>query len=87
MSKLLTMGNLELHNPEFDIVVKLGGRETTISVNPAETTDGVEYFNCLIGSKQITQVRLDENQKWEQIWGELNDDEVNAIGKHIDQNK
>lgn len=81
------MGDLELHNPEFDIIVNLGGENTKISVNPAETSDGVEYFNCLVGGKQITQIRLDENQKWEQIWGELNDDEVNVIGENIEQNK
>ena len=81
------MGDLELHNPEFNISINLDGESKTISVNPAETSDGVEYYNCLVGSKQITQIRLNENQNWEQLWGDLSDEEVNAIGESIEQNR
>ncbi|CAM4287888.1 hypothetical protein SAMN06265348_109140 [Pedobacter westerhofensis] len=81
------MAELELHNPEFDIVINLDGQSKTITVKPDETSDGVEYFVCKSGDEQITQIRLDEDQKWEQLWGELSDEEVAAIGEAIEQKK
>jgi hypothetical protein len=81
------MADLELHNPAFDIVINLGGQRKTITVTPDETSDGVEYFNCKSGDEQITQIRLDEDQKWEQMWGDLSDEDVAAVGKAIEQNK
>jgi hypothetical protein len=81
------MADLELHNPEFDIVVNLDGQSKTITVKPDETSDGVEYFNCKSGDEQITQIRLGEDQKWEQLWGDLSDEDVATVGKAIEQNK
>lgn len=81
------MADLELHNPEFDIVINLDGQSKTITVKPDETSDGVEYFICKSGDEQITQIRLDEDQKWEQLWGELSDEDVAAIGEAIEQKK
>lgn len=79
------MADLELHNPEFDIVINLGGQSKTITVKPDETSDGVEYFICKSGDEQITQIRLDEDQNWEQLWGELSDEEVATIGEAIEE--
>ncbi|MET1054316.1 MAG: hypothetical protein ABWY16_03325 [Pedobacter sp.] len=81
------MADLELHNPEFDIVINLDGQSKTITVKPDETSDGVEYFICKSGDEQLTQIRLDEDQKWEQLWGELSDEDVAAIGEAIEQKK
>lgn len=81
------MADLELNNPAFDITVHLHGKEQTINVQPDETSDGVEYFICSTGDSKLTQIRLDEDQKWEQIWGELQQEEVNAIGKVIKEKK
>jgi len=81
------MADLELHNPEFDIIINLGGQSKTITVKPDETSDGVEYFNCTSGDEQLTQIRVNEDQKWEQLWGELSDEDVAAIGEAIEQKK
>jgi len=81
------MADLELHNPEFEIVINLDGQSKTILVKPDETSDGVEYFICKSGDEQITQIRLDEDNKWEQLWGELSDENVAAIGEAIEQTK
>ncbi|MCX2480048.1 hypothetical protein OQY15_13190 [Pedobacter sp. MC2016-15] len=79
------MADLELHNPEFDIVISLGGQSKTITVKPDETSDGVEYYKCKSGDEEITQIRQDEDHKWEQLWGDLSDEEVAAIGEAIEQ--
>jgi hypothetical protein len=79
------MADLELHNPEFEIVINLDGQSKTISVKPDETSDGVEYYICKSGDDELTQIRLDEDQKWEQLWGELGEEEVKAIGEAIEK--
>jgi hypothetical protein len=79
------MADLELNNPEFDIVINLDGQSKTIRVKPDETSDGIEYFVCKSGDDEITQIRQDEDHKWEQLWGELSDEEVTAIGEAIEQ--
>ena len=79
------MADLELHNPNFDITINIGGEQKTITVQPDETSDGVEYYKCKSGDSEITQLRLDVDNKWEQLWGDLGDEEVNAIGEAITQ--
>jgi len=79
------MADLELHNPEFDITVNISGEQKTITVQPDETSDGVEYYKCKSGGSEITQLRLDEDNNWEQLWGEISDEEVAAIGEAITQ--
>jgi hypothetical protein len=81
------MADLEKHNPEFNIEVQIKGQGQSIVVKPQETSDGVEYFLCFKGDEQITQVRKDHGEKWEQMWGELPDDEVDAIGTEITKQK
>lgn len=77
------MADLELHNPEFEITANIEGTDTTITVKPDETSDGVEYFICSAAGQKITQIRLDEDNQWEQMWGELSLEAVNAIGEAI----
>lgn len=77
------MADLEINNPEFDITVELDGAGKTIRVKPEETSDGVPYYSCYSGDTQLTQVRLDEDGNWDQMWGELQQADVDAIGKVI----
>lgn len=81
------MTDLEKHNPEFTIEVSIKGQTEQLVAKPQETSDGIEYFSCFKGDEQITQVRKENGDKWEQMWGELEDDEVNAIGKEITKQK
>lgn len=78
------MADLELHNPEFEITAALNGANQTIQVQPDETSDGVEYFICKSEGEQLTQIRKDEDGQWEQLWGDLSQDEINSIGHQIE---
>jgi len=80
------MADLELHNPEFEITIELNGTNQTIQVQPDETSDGVEYFICKADNEQITQIRKEEKGSWEQLWGKLNQDDIDNIG-HAIENK
>lgn len=77
------MAEFALHHRKFDIRVNINGTEETLTVSPDETTDGIEFFNCLLKDKKITQMRSDESGKWEQMWGELDQDTINQIGAAI----
>jgi hypothetical protein len=77
------MGELGSHNPEFEIQVNLDGRDQTVLIKPEETSDGVEYYNCMLEGKQLSEIREDVRGEWEQLWGNLTPAKVNAIGKAI----
>ncbi|WP_300597273.1 hypothetical protein [Niabella sp.] len=74
---------METGNKPFSIEATIDGKRTQIQVTPAETTDGVTFYKCTAGSEEITQIRNDEGF-WKQIWGDLSDEEVKAIGAVID---
>lgn len=67
----------------FEIEAAIGDKRQKIQVDMAETTDGVPYYKCSTSGKELTQIRK-EDQRWTQIWGELPEAEVTAIGKLID---
>lgn len=77
------MADLEINNPEFDIVVKLQDGEQSLQVKPEETSDGVPYYGVYNEDWQLTQIRKDEDNNWEQMWGDLPQGDVEAIGKLI----
>ena len=77
------MGKSGVHQEDFEISTILNGSEKTIKVKPEETTDGVEYFKCSHSGKNITQIRLEKDGSWEQIWGDLDNLSVQTIGKAI----
>lgn len=79
------MKEQESHHKAFDITTSLNGRIVTISIQPEETTDGVEYFNCISNDKNISQIREEKVNNWEQLWGELDPETVNKIGIAIDK--
>lgn len=81
------MAESELNSQEFEISVKINGTEQQLTVNPDETTDGVEFFNCVLNGQKITQLRADDHHKWDQIWGELDQQTVNEIGEAINKSK
>lgn len=81
------MADLELHNPAFELRVQLQGKAKTLQIQPDETSDGVEYFICSEGDQKLTQIRLNEDGEWEQLWGELSQQDIDAIGQGIKENK
>lgn len=81
------MADLELNNPAFDITVQLAAESKTIRVQPDETSDGVEYFICYAQETKLTQIRLDQDGNWEQLWGELSQQDVDVIGQGIKENR
>lgn len=77
------MGQSEVHQEDFEINIILNGSTKAIKVKPEETTDGAEYFKCSQANKNITQVRQEKDGTWEQIWGDLDNEMVQSIGKAI----
>lgn len=77
------MGATELQPQDFEIEVSLNGKPTTIQVKVEETTDGVEYFECMHSGKSLTQIRKEDGGSWEQIWGNLDQQTINLIGLAI----
>ena len=81
------MADLEVSNPEFEITVNIDGEEKQITVKPDETSDGVEFYKCTIASESFTQIRQGDEGEWEQLWGDLDQQTVDAIGSVILENK
>jgi hypothetical protein len=81
------MAELELNSQNFEIRAKINRTEQQITVSPDETTDGVEFFNCILKGQKITQLRETEQDKWDQMWGELDQQTVNEIGAAINKSK
>jgi hypothetical protein len=72
-------------NPEFYIIAAIDDKERHIRVKPLETTDGISYFVCFIGEKEISQLRKEVYGKWEQLWGELNANAIANLGHAIEE--
>lgn len=81
-----TMKNQNEHPEEFEIQVSLSGKDTAIRVKPDETSDGAPYFICDVSGNTITQLREETEGGWEQLWGELDEQEIATIGKAIKHN-
>lgn len=81
--KFNKMGDIELHQESFEININLDGTDQTIRVSPEETTDGVEFFRCSLGEKNITQIRKEKDGSWEQMWGALDVKTIETIGQAI----
>jgi len=77
------MGHSEVHQEDFEINIILNGAKKTVKVQPGETTDGAAYFKCSLTNKNITQIRQEKDGSWEQIWGDLENEMVQSIGKAI----
>jgi len=77
------MADLGTSNPDFKIEVSLNGQQRNLHVKPDETSDGIEYFVVFDDENELTQIRLESEAKWEQMWGELSEEDVNTIGEAI----
>lgn len=74
------MADLETNSPSFDIEVQ---GEKLIRVQPDETSDGVPIYKCFSGNKMITEIRQGNEGEWEQLWGELTQEDINRIATAI----
>jgi len=77
------MTEFESQKPEFSIEVDFDGAKQSFQVKTEETSDGVPYYSCLQDGKTITQLRTDEKGHWEQIWGNLNPQQIKSVGAVI----
>ncbi len=68
----------------FDVRAEVNGEEQQIQIKLTETTDGVPYYICLRDNQEISQIR-EEDGKWKQLWGSLNNTEIQVIGEAIAQ--
>ncbi len=59
------------------------GTPQVVEIQPNETTDGAAYYSCIADNHMIVQLRLNEHGKWEQIWGDLSQSEINQLGSAI----
>ncbi|MGC4235842.1 MAG: hypothetical protein QM594_22920 [Niabella sp.] len=67
----------------FSVQARVNGQMQEVFVLTSETTDGVTFYNCRVNENEITQIRKDE-QVWKQIWGNISQEDVNAIGEAIE---
>ncbi|KEQ30799.1 hypothetical protein [Pedobacter antarcticus] len=77
------MADLETNNPTFEIAVKLQQNEKLIKVQQDETSDGVPVFKCYSDGKMLTEIRQDHEGTWDQLWGELEQEDINRVGESI----
>ena len=69
-------------NETFSVTIQSGdSKNDTLSITQAETTDGQPYYICKIDHNEI---QLRKEDKWEQIWGDLDAKQVEEIGAAID---
>ena len=68
---------------DFYIIATINEQEKHIKVVQLETTDGVPYYACFIGESEITQLRKETYGKWEQLWGNLDNNTIQFIGSQI----
>jgi len=77
------MTDIEALPPSFEIQLNIKGKEQTILVKPDETSDGARYYNCILDGETLTQIREETDGNWEQLWGTLDQQDVDAIGGKI----
>jgi hypothetical protein len=69
----------------FEINIHIAGSSRRLTVSPQETTDGAPYYVCLENQNQIAEVRKESNGDWVQLWGDLDEQSITAIGQAIDK--
>jgi len=67
------------------ITVNLNGTNQEAEIKQDESSDGVPFYYCNVNGERITQIRKDDN-KWKQLWGNLDEATVKSIGDAIDKN-
>lgn len=71
----------------FIVNAPIQGTQKSITVLAHETTDGSSFYECVIDSKERVQLRLNHNRKWEKIWGNLVQQEIDLIGEAIQKHE
>ncbi|WP_134089119.1 hypothetical protein [Olivibacter sp. XZL3] len=69
----------------FEINAEIGGTAKTLRVEQQETSDGAPYYVCFDNDQHIAEIRKESNDHWVQLWGELDEPSISAIGKAIEQ--
>lgn len=69
------------------ITVNLSGTNQEIEVREGESSDGAPFYFCDLNDKRITQIRKDDHDNWEQLWGDLDEATVKRIGEAIDKSE
>ncbi|GAB3009273.1 hypothetical protein GCM10027051_07690 [Niabella terrae] len=67
----------------FSVEASFNSSQRRLQVQTAETSDGIEFYKCSETDKDLTWLRKEMDQ-WKQIWGELNNEAIEAIGTAID---
>ncbi len=80
----------DFSHEKFDITINMGSKENkafNLEIRAEETTDGVPYFVCETNGVEISQLRRNEYNEWEQLWGDLDIQTVKNIGEAIEQHE
>ena len=70
-------------NKTFVLNLKADSVPESIEVTIQDTSDGQPFYSCQIDGSEV-QLRKDDD-KWEVMWGELNDETLAALGAAIDE--
>lgn len=73
-----------MQTDNFSVALKRNGESQQVKVVIDPSTDDVDTYVCYKGEERITQIRKD-SQVWKQLWGELSQDQVDELGKQIDE--
>ncbi|WP_304064729.1 hypothetical protein [Pedobacter glucosidilyticus] len=74
----------DMNQEPIHLKIRLDGEETQLNAKKEETTDGISFFKIEQQGKLITQIRKIDN-KWEQLWGDLNQQQIDEIGTALDR--
>lgn len=68
----------------FEIAIDIQGKRKNLTVTTEETTDGAPYYVCLDQNENLAEIRKESQGEWAQLWGDLDEKSIQAIGKAID---
>ncbi len=76
---------MEKSAEDFEISLSNGQfANERLLIKPVQTTDGIPIYNCHLEGKSISQLRQATSGEWVQIWGTLDTDTIQHIGRAIE---
>ncbi len=75
---------MSVSHQSFTVKATVNEISEEITVTPIETTDGVVYYSCCIAGEELSQIRNEVYGKWEQLWGNLDQETVAHLGEKIE---
>lgn len=69
----------------FEITVDIAKKQRKLNIIPQETTDGAPYYICREHEQHLSEIRKESNGNWVQLWGDLEEQNIQAIGQAIDE--